>query len=123
MGVFLPRFQFDLFALASMKIIPFPPPPGAKANPARAPTAPDAGLGSFEKALSDALAPPSSPNPPQALNAVGLENLRARQNASEDDLNMAAGLLTGLKDSVKAATPKALARVHSLEGVLYYFQV
>ncbi|MDR1312681.1 MAG: hypothetical protein LBQ12_03055 [Deltaproteobacteria bacterium] len=108
-----------------MKIIPFTPPLGAKVNPARAPASPDAGAGSFEKALSDALAPPSGPppSPPQALNAVGLENLRARQNASEGDLNMAAGLLSGLIDTVKAASPEALARVHRLEGVLYYFQV
>jgi hypothetical protein len=52
---------------------------------------------------------------------VGLENLRARENPSELDLSQAAGLLSGLLDKMRGATPASLARVHDLEGVLYYY--
>jgi hypothetical protein len=75
--------------------------------------------GSFEKALSDAA--PSKP--PGAWNAVGSENARARESTSEGDLSLAAGLLSGLLESVRAATPDQLAGVHRLDGVLYYYQL
>ncbi|MDR1035465.1 MAG: hypothetical protein LBT40_02480 [Deltaproteobacteria bacterium] len=115
-----------------MKILPFSPPQAGKTPPARAPSAPQSGAGSFEKALSDAssgTAPGNPgvssalPQPPPAWTVVGSENLRARESASELDLNAAAGLLASIVGAVKSASPEALARLHRLDGMLYYYQV
>ncbi|MDR1079867.1 MAG: hypothetical protein LBQ79_02615 [Deltaproteobacteria bacterium] len=116
-----------------MKIFPFGPPPGNAAPPARAPAAAGCGAEAFEKFLTDgegsppSACPPKNPAPPQkplpAWTAVGSENARARESTSELDLQAAAGLLSGLIGSVKAVSSEALAKVHRLDGVLYYFQV
>ncbi|MDR2611476.1 MAG: hypothetical protein LBG06_01060 [Deltaproteobacteria bacterium] len=112
-----------------MRIIPFPPPVPEGA-PARAPGPAGSAAGGFEQALGEtpatagippARGAPAPPGPPPAWSSVGLENLRARENPSELDLSQAAGLLSGLLDKMRGATPASLARVHDLEGVLYYY--
>ncbi|MDR1038785.1 MAG: hypothetical protein LBR80_01205 [Deltaproteobacteria bacterium] len=118
-----------------MKILPFSPPRAPETAQARSPSPAEAIRGDFEKALEDARVtgppdaavsrpsvPPPPSGPPPAWSAIGSENLRARQSASEGDLNLAAGLLNGLVESIRAATPGELAKVHRLDGVLYYFQ-
>jgi hypothetical protein len=102
-----------------MKIIPFTPPQGPRTLHERSQAAQADGRGDFEKALHEATA--SAPAP--ARDAVGSENVRALESASEGDLNRAAGLLSGLLRSVGSSTPEALARMHRLDGVLYFSRV
>ena len=67
----------------------------------------------------------SSPQSPSALPESGqnviMENLRALQLPSLNDLGQAGRLLGRLDSDIRAATPEALRNVHNLEGIIHIY--
>ncbi|MDR2200404.1 MAG: hypothetical protein LBR53_13335 [Deltaproteobacteria bacterium] len=95
-----------------MKIIPFAPVterPGSVSAPS-APGRKD----DFQRYLE------SSGGEMKAREKIGLENLIANESAPPGDLSQAASLLSGLIAQMGMKSPSELARIHNLEGILFY---
>ncbi|MGL4208972.1 MAG: hypothetical protein ACRCTY_06245 [Candidatus Adiutrix sp.] len=52
---------------------------------------------------------------------ISLENKRAANQPSAEDINQATNLLMRLNDNIRHATPEALKKVHDLEGLVYVY--
>jgi hypothetical protein len=75
------------------------------------------------KSSQNMAGPNQRPNVFAVVDKISSENRLASQGASVEDVGLAGSLLNSLVSQISNSRPEALANVHNLEGILYYYQL